>query len=333
MSELTLLPGEPIFPQPPPLPTGRDIELPGRGTTFVRDVAAPKGRRRSVPVVLLHGWTVTADLNFFRCFGPLGTMYRVVALDQRGHGRGIRANPFRLEDCADDVAALIDVMALDRPIVVGYSMGGGVAQLVAHRHPAAVRGVVLCATAHRFGGRFNDDVWKKVLLDGVTAVVSRLPPEVRARLQQGMQARRDPQTPREAWVLQEIARHDPAMVLQGLQALTTFDSLPWLGDLDVPVAVVRTLQDTTVPTADQNVMIDALADRSVFDVDAPHRAAVEVPELFVPALMEAIADIEDRALTSAQVARTRRASKPPRARRGRTPPDAHPPADSLPPAG
>jgi 3-oxoadipate enol-lactonase len=313
MNELALLPGEPVFPQPPPLPHGRDVELPGRGTTFVREVDAPKGRRRAITVVLLHGWTVTADLNFFRCFGPLGTMYRVVALDQRGHGRGIRAAPFRLEDCADDVAALIDVLGLDRPIVVGYSMGGGVAQLVAHRHPAKIRGVVLCATAHRFGSQFSEQGWRKVLLEGVTAVVSRLPPEMRSRLQQSMQARREAQNPREAWVLEEIARHDPAMVLQGLKALTTFDSLPWLGDLDVPVAVVRTLQDTTVPTADQHVMIDALADRSVFDVDAPHRAAVEVPELFVPAMMEAVADIEDRSLTSAQV-RARR----PRSRRGAT---------------
>ncbi len=93
MNDEPLIPGEPIFPQPPPLPRGRDVELPGRGTTFVREVPAPRGRRRAPTVVLLHGWTVTADLNFFRCFGPLGTMYRVVALDQRGHGRGIRACP------------------------------------------------------------------------------------------------------------------------------------------------------------------------------------------------------------------------------------------------
>ncbi len=136
-----------------------------------------------------------------------------------------------------------------------------------------------------------------------------------------MQTRRTAQTSREAWVLEEIARHDPAMVLQGLRALTSFDSLPWLGDVDLPVAVVRTLQDVTVPTADQDVMIDALADRSVFDVDAPHRAAVEAAELFVPALMEALADVEDRALTSAQPVKARRTVSP-RAgagRRARTP--------------
>jgi 3-oxoadipate enol-lactonase len=314
VNEEPLLPSEPVFPQPPPLPRGRDIELPGRGTTFVREVPAPRGRKRAPTVVLLHGWTVTADLNFFRCFGPLGTTYRVVALDQRGHGRGIKALPFRLEDCADDVAALIDTLGLDRPIVAGYSMGGGVAQLVAQRHPEKIRGVVLCATAHRFGAQLSEQGWRKVLLEGVTAVVSRLPPDVRARLQQGVQSRRGAQTPREAWVLEEIARHDPAMVLQGLRALTAFDSLPWLGDLDVPVAVVRTLQDLTVPTRDQDVMIDAVGGAPVFDVDAPHRAVVEAAELFVPALMAAIADIEDRTLTSAPTPRPR-TPRVPRVRR------------------
>ena len=58
-------------------------------------------------LVLLHGWTATADLNWYACFAPLAEHFRVVAIDHRGHGRGLRsAEPFRLEQCADDVAAL-----------------------------------------------------------------------------------------------------------------------------------------------------------------------------------------------------------------------------------
>jgi 3-oxoadipate enol-lactonase len=297
---------EPVFPQPPPLPRGREVELPGRGSTFVREVPAPKGRKRMPSILLVHGWTVTADLNFYECFGPLGARYRVVAHDQRGHGRGIRAEEFSLEDCADDIAVLIDTMELQRPIVVGYSMGGGVAQLVAQRHADKIRGVVLCATAHRFASGLHEQAWRRVLLDGVTAVLSRLPIDIRERLNHELQSRRDVGNSHEAWVLDEIARNDPAMMLQGLQALAAFDSLPWLGDLDVPVAVVRTLDDMTVPTADQNTMIDALLDRSVFDVDGSHRSAVEKPKEFVEALLAAIADVEDRSLTSTQVTLRRR---------------------------
>jgi pimeloyl-ACP methyl ester carboxylesterase len=48
---------------------GHDVELPGRGRTFVREVAGPPG---APTVILLHGWTATADLNWFTCFAPLG---------------------------------------------------------------------------------------------------------------------------------------------------------------------------------------------------------------------------------------------------------------------
>ena len=90
----------------PDLPHGGSVELPGRGTTFARHISGPPG----APVVLLlHGWTANADLNFFTCYRSLGEHFRVVAIDHRGHGRGIRSRKaFRLEDCADDAAALCD---------------------------------------------------------------------------------------------------------------------------------------------------------------------------------------------------------------------------------
>src|SRR5687768_2150979 len=95
---------QPSGGQRPMLPEGRYVWLPGRGRTFVRELAGPPG----APVVmLLHGWSATADLNWFTCFEALARHFRVLALDHRGHGRGLRtAAPFRLEHCADDVATL-----------------------------------------------------------------------------------------------------------------------------------------------------------------------------------------------------------------------------------
>src|SRR3954453_9074565 len=59
-------------------------------------------------LLLLHGWMVSADLNWIRAYDALaGAGYRVLALDHRGHGRGLRTpEPFRLADCAGDAAAL-----------------------------------------------------------------------------------------------------------------------------------------------------------------------------------------------------------------------------------
>ena len=72
--------------------------------------------------MLLHGWIATADLNFFTCYEPLGRHFRVIAPDQRGHGRGIRSNkPFTLASCADDAAALADHLGISTfiPVEIG----------------------------------------------------------------------------------------------------------------------------------------------------------------------------------------------------------------------
>lgn len=81
--------------------------------------------------MLIHGPTFTADLNWAKVFAPLSRHFRVIAADLRGHGDGIRIGPrFRLEDCADDVAALAGTLGIDRFVAVSYSMGGMVAQLL-----------------------------------------------------------------------------------------------------------------------------------------------------------------------------------------------------------
>ena len=86
--------------------------------------------------MLLHGWIASGGLNWFNAFGPLSQRYSVIAPDMRGHGRGIRVRRrFRLADCADDVAALLEHLDTGPAIVVGYSMGGPVAQLLWRRHP------------------------------------------------------------------------------------------------------------------------------------------------------------------------------------------------------
>ena len=87
----------------PTLPPGGPLELPGRGATFVRHQPAPPG---APTVLLLHGIRVTADANWFTSYPALTERYGVVAIDHRGHGRGIRSErAVRLSDCADDAAA------------------------------------------------------------------------------------------------------------------------------------------------------------------------------------------------------------------------------------
>jgi len=89
----------------------------------------------------------TADLNWFLLYEALAVQHTVIAPNLRGHGRGIRTNrTFSLEDCADDCAALLREMGIDRAVVVGCSMGGPVALRIWERHPDLVAGLVLEAT-------------------------------------------------------------------------------------------------------------------------------------------------------------------------------------------
>jgi pimeloyl-ACP methyl ester carboxylesterase len=79
-------------PVPPPLPLGALVRVPDRGDVFFRYQAGPQG---APTVLLLHGWMASADLNWLGTFPALAGRYHVVAMDHRGHGRGIRTRePF-----------------------------------------------------------------------------------------------------------------------------------------------------------------------------------------------------------------------------------------------
>src|SRR5205823_1035497 len=126
----------PLPPEPPiEMPPARTVRVPGRGELFLRDTGGD-----GPVVMLLHGWMATADLNWWTVYGDLvAAGYRVLAVDHRGHGRGLRPLvPFRLSDCAADAAAVLRGLDLAPALVVGYSMGGAIAQHVAHEHPDVV---------------------------------------------------------------------------------------------------------------------------------------------------------------------------------------------------
>jgi pimeloyl-ACP methyl ester carboxylesterase len=95
------------------------------------------------PMVLLHGGLGSGEM-----FGPvlplLAQHHQVIAPDLQGHGRTADIDrPIDIRVMADDIAALIDHLGLEKPDVVGYSLGGGVALQVAVKYPAKVRGLVL----------------------------------------------------------------------------------------------------------------------------------------------------------------------------------------------
>lgn len=278
---------------PPSLPPAQELVLPRRGRTWVYD-SGPRRDGDGPPLLLLHGWTSTAALNFFRCFPALSARWRVVALDHRGHGRGVRSRlPFRLEDCADDAAAVVEALELGACTVVGYSMGGPIAQLMWRRQRETVSGLVLCATAGHFPvERFNGAVG--ALTAGAAAALSLVPPIVRRSGMNYATARWTANAGAAAWAAEEWSRHDPTALVQAGVALSRFDSTSWLGQVDVPTAVVITERDMTVPPRLQRLLADAIPGAVTFPVRGDHRVVADSPREFVPALLSACESVRRR---------------------------------------
>lgn len=276
------------------VPHGRFVDLPGRGRTFVRELEGPPG---APTVVLLHGLGATAGLNWFASFRPLSAHYRVVALDHRGHGRGIRTKRFRLADCADDVAAVADALDVDRFVAVGYSMGGPIAQLLWWRHRDRVPGVVLCATSRNFRGGVADRVrFAGLGLLGLGLAVPGVANGSGRGWHAGasLLAHRMPSSLR-GWALRELSGHDLRSVLQAAEALGRFSSHEWIERMDVPVGVVATTHDELVPLRRQLKMARSIPSAVLHPVEGDHMVVARSPGSFVPALLEACDQVTRRA--------------------------------------
>jgi pimeloyl-ACP methyl ester carboxylesterase len=283
-----------FYPPEPPfeMPPARTLLTPGRGELFMRDSGGD-----GAPLMLLHGWMATADLNWCGAYRDLiDAGYRVLAIDHRGHGRGLRPlMPFRLTECAADAAAALRTLGLAPAPVVGYSMGGAIAQLVARDHPDVATGVVLSGTAQHWQDPETRRTWRAMGLVGLSLSVAP-----RSLWSHGLRRAGLADGERTAWVHSELMRHSAGDIAEAGRELGRFDSRPWLPAVKVPIAVVITSRDELVPVYKQRELA-AAAGGPVFEVPIRHMEVVTRGAEYNPVLLEALAALRARSeATTAQ---------------------------------
>lgn len=274
----------------PLLPPGYIRLLPGRGEIFYRhfqhlDTNAPT-------LLLLHGWTASADLQWYTVYERLGERYSFVAVDHRGHGRGMRSlEPFRLEDCADDAIALVQALGIDHVIPVGYSMGGPIGLLIAQRHPEHVAALVLAATAMEWQSTWRDRLDWSFLPIGETVFRSRAVSVVTAFWARLMS--RKERLPNQQWVRSELRRSDPRALVQAGRALKHFDARSFAETVAIPAAMVITTKDRLVKPSKQHALADALH-ATIVEMPGDHLCNMLQGPAFADKLREAVDKVCER---------------------------------------
>lgn len=263
------------------MPKGRYLDLGDRGTTYIRERREHEG---APTVMLLHGLTATGRLNWFTSIDEVAKDFNVAVMDHRGHGRGIRPRgAFRLQDCADDVVAAMDALDIEKAVMVGYSMGGPIGQLVWKRHPDRVTGAVMCSTS---------DVFPHALAANLVfafAPWSLIPRGVPNWVGQGLERLK-------LGSVGDLAMVDPRSIGEAVRALGNYDARPWIGAMDVPTSALITTHDTLVPVALQRAMARRMPGCEVTELPAGHLVCVSHPTGFARDLSQACQSVVQRSM-------------------------------------
>lgn len=274
-------------------PQERPLRIPGRTTIvgerefFYREV----GPATAPTIVLIHGWSLDGEQTFFRVIPALADRYRVIVPDLRNHGKSdwIRGR-FEIADLADEMAGVLDALDVKHATVLGYSLGGMVAQELARRRPGLVGSLVLGATAARPVPRLTFPVivsfwFGRALFRITTTEASRLTTEVVAR-SGGLERRY------RRWFYEGLRRKDGTLYYAAGFAALGFDSTSWVRSIPVPMTVV-------IPTKDQLVQVRQqydLAQKAEADVvtieGARHEAILSHADVFVEVLEQSVKEAQ-----------------------------------------
>jgi len=238
-----------------------------------------EGPHDAPAILLLH--SIGCDHSLWdEQAAELATDRRVLRLDLRGHGAsGAPPGDYTLERLADDGVAALDAAGVAEAVVCGLSLGGVVAQAMALRAPARVRGLVLANTAARVG---SAEAWTQrvqtVRAEGLAAIADM------AMARFFSESFRTEQPQAVAGFRERLLAASPAGYAGCCAALRDADLRSEVAGIRAPVLVLAGTQDVSTPPDQMRELAAALPQAHYVELDAAHLSNVERPAEFTAAL-------------------------------------------------
>jgi pimeloyl-ACP methyl ester carboxylesterase/putative sterol carrier protein len=221
-------PASPPEPSPPPRPTGKEVigryvEVNGLPTYYEE---AGEGH----PIVCLHA-ACQDTLMFRQAVAGLSDEFRVISVDAPSHGKTLEpeGGEFRnLQQHAEFNEALMDALGLERPVIIGCSMGGNMVLELGARRPDGYAAIVSCEGAD-YTPTVSQFLLDMLLLNGQQIL--------ECWSQSLIGARTPPERARE--VVWQIRRVNPEVMAGDLQGYAGFDARDRVGTIRAPVLLLR----------------------------------------------------------------------------------------------
>jgi pimeloyl-ACP methyl ester carboxylesterase len=208
-----------------------------------------------------------------------------VALDLPGYGARAPATSMDFEGLAADIEAAVEARALDRPVLVGHSMGGMVVQTALRRRPDGYRAAVLCCTSPAFGNPTGD--FQKQFVADRLAPLERggTMRELAASIVDGIVGA-NPDAAGRALAVETMAATSVSTYCAAVRCLVTFDERANLPNIRVPVLCLAGEHDRNAPAAMMERMAAKIpAARYVCMTGAGHLPNLERPHDFNAAVI------------------------------------------------
>jgi 3-oxoadipate enol-lactonase len=248
---------------------------------------------KGVPVVLLHGFPFNRTL-WRKQVEALRERYNVVTVDLRGHGEtpALADAPATMEAMAEDVAALLDELGIERVVLGGLSMGGYVALAFYRLFPGRVRALILADTrphADTDEARLNrEETATRALREGMSTIADAMLPKLLAPATHAA----EPQIVRR--VSDMILQTDPQGAAAALRGMAVRrDQTKLLGEIKCPVLIIVGSLDAITPPADAEFMHREISgSRLEVIAGAGHVSNLERPAEFNRALEKFLGGLE-----------------------------------------